>query len=258
MFQHSVQLTNMKPDTTYYFKIVSRDVFGKTLTSDYYSLHTKPSTIVVSKNTVVVKQNTQKSAPVVQKVVSLVKKTPVVAGYTYLPYTPATLYRVTETKQVYAVFKGQKYLVPDEKQFLTRYGYQKSDIKIASQAAIDQLPFVHLVKSPDSTSVYYIYNQTYRALKLVLPNESIFTSYSGNAWSQVVTMDMVDINMFSDATLVQTPGSREVYRLEENTRRLIPSEDMFNEFGFIRSDVVQISAAHLQSYSLGNPLASQS
>lgn len=170
-------------------------------------------------------------------------------------YTKATaLYKISGKPDVYAIVNGQKHYITSPAVF-TRYGYKWSDIKTISQQELDKFPSARWLRSPDASTVYYIFQRPQgQWLKIAIPTPTVFVSYPGNYWGNVIVVDQADINAYPDASLVKTSNAPGVYLIDNGYRRLFSSAESFERRGYNWADVVIISQAHLDSFLPGSTL----
>lgn len=118
-----------------------------------------------------------------------------------------------------------------------------------SQSASAGVPL--LVKTADRPEVYFV-SQALGAKKVVV-NEAAFNSY-GNQWSWVKTVSQNTLDQYPDIRLVKTATSPDVYFITGISKQLIPSETVFNSWGFSWSKIFVVNQTDLDSYRNGQPL----
>ncbi|MBI4133656.1 fibronectin type III domain-containing protein [Candidatus Uhrbacteria bacterium] len=231
-FSHVVRLADLKPDTRYYFRAVSRDVFNREEKSAIHSLITKaqpkPPALVISPDR------------------------PVVLGFTATAHTkPSALHRAKGSPDIYAILKNQKYRVPNV-QSLKRTPFAGIAVTEVSKDFLDRFPFAQLAKADDSNTVYYLYRRpNNHLLKLAIPSPSVFLSYPRNKWDRIVTIDQRDLDLYPHALLIKTRDKKEVYLLQNNSKRPFLSSQAFEGKGFRYEDVVEVNPEHLATYETG-------
>lgn len=215
---------NLEPNTTYYFMIKAKDVFGAQVESDVYSVRTKAkSEVENSKNST----NTTKYSE------------------------PDTLYQVRSGSNIitYAIYNGQKYGIPSIDTF-NRYKFSWNDVVRVNADTVKSMRDIRLIKTNDSNKVYQIVN----GKKIHLPGPAAFNSYSQNSWADIVTLDKVDVDYYQTANLVKTADSPIVYLIKDGYKKEIKSESAFNDRGYKWKDIITISKIHLDSYTTGLPI----
>lgn len=178
-----------------------------------------------------------------------------VAGAEYSYYSQATvLYKTKEAPDIYAIINGQKHFISSPAAF-NDYGYDWSRVKTISAAELAKYPEARLVKLPDQSTVYFLYQRPQNKwLKIALDSPTVFVSYQGNYWGNIITIDKFDLDSYPDVKLIKTATDSSVYYLENNVRHFV-SADVFTKKGFNPAEVVTVSQVHLESYKLGNPLS---
>lgn len=170
-------------------------------------------------------------------------------------YTQATrLIRVQGTPDVYAILNGKKHHISSPKSF-EMYQYRWKDIQVVTKDFFDKIPFVRLVRTPQNSLVYYLSQRPNKQwLKIPLPTPSVFVSYPGNYWGDIVVINERDLNSYPEARLVKTHESSAVYLLENKTKRPFVSARAFESGGYHWTEVAEISPQHLRYFSEGEPI----
>lgn len=256
---HSITLVDLQPGTVYYYEITSRDFLGKQTVSPgnngAHSFTTNGRAIVAGAATNI------KTGPTPQPAVltnlknpqaAQIQRTPQVLGAFTTVYTPAqALLKPLHSNQIYAILKGKKYLIANEETFAS-YGYQFQDVRMVSKVELDSYPEVQLVKTPDSSTIYFLY--TSQGIVIDIPSEQIFTSYPGNKWEDVVTISARDLENYEKAKLVKIPERDTIYLIENNQRRIILSQEAFKNNNFDYAKVATINNDHLLTFPLGESI----
>lgn len=173
-----------------------------------------------------------------------------------ISYTPAVaLYRTIDSPDIYAIYaNGFKHYISGPTAF-KRYGYKHEDIKIVSTEKLAGYPDARLLRTPDSSTVYYLYTRPNKQwLKIVISSPTVFVSYPDNYWGNVVVVDELDILSYPDAKLVKVDNRDDIFLLQGNTRRRITSLDALRDLGFNIGEVVEVSQIHLESYRPAEPV----
>ncbi|MCX6796214.1 MAG: hypothetical protein NTW06_01825, partial [Candidatus Falkowbacteria bacterium] len=128
------------------------------------------------------------------------------------------------------------------------------DIRTISREELDHYPAARLIKTPDNSTIYFLYQRPEKKwLKIVLNSPTVFVSYPGNFWGNVIKINQYDLSSYPDVKLIKTTGDAVIYYLENNIRHLV-SEQVFLNKGFNPAEVVTVSQIHLESYKLGEAL----
>jgi fibro-slime domain-containing protein len=178
----------------------------------------------------------------------------VVLGSEYSRYTEASKLVKTKTSpDVYAVVNGMCHYISSPQSF-NEYGYRWSDIKTISEEEFDACPRARLLKSPDRSTIYYLYQRPQdKWLKIELLSPTVFVSYPDNYWGNVITVNDFDINSYPNAKLIKTYGNNEIYFVEDNVKHFVSSQ-VFKAKGFNPYEVVSVSQAHFEGYKEGEAL----
>ncbi len=152
---------------------------------------------------------------------------------------------------VYLLQNGQKYHIRTP-ELLASYGVDFSSVRKIPQHTLNRFPHATLVKVNTSNKVYFLdYAKNKKHWQV---SEEILTRY-GNDVHNVVTITADDLNAWPDVLLVKSLNDPNVYLLDGNTKRHIPTERDFNAFHFLWSDVVTIADFDLRAYTPVNALA---
>ena len=232
--EHQAVFYDLDPETEYTLKVYVKDPFGKKASKEFK-----------------VKTREQTTAPVIEN--EEVEEV-IVSGVEHSFYTPAEhLYKAEGNSRVFAVLNGKKHYITSPSAFL-EYGYGWGDIRTINQSNIDKMPRVKLVKSPDQSTVYYLYERAGgRLLKLNIPSPSVFTSYANNKWGDIVKIAQADIDTYPNVNLIKLEGSSETYFLENGKKRLV-TEKVFKARGFSQDNIAHVNQTHFDSYPKGETL----
>jgi len=178
----------------------------------------------------------------------------VVKGIEFSYYTPASaLYKTSDSPDIYAIANGQRHYISSPASF-REHGYSWADIKTVSWPELSKYPRARLIKSPDSSTIYYLYQRPEgQWLKTAIPSPTAFVSYPGNFWGNVITVTQLDINSYPDVKLIRTADDPAVYYLENNVKYFI-SEQVFKQRDFSIPEIAEVSQVHLDTYKTGLPL----
>lgn len=221
-FLHKIILEDLEPETKYYFKITSYDIFNKEVSSEGHTFVTK-TLPPLPKNVLVVK--TQISYPQAQ-----------------------ALYKTSDSPNIYAILNGKKHLIPSPSVF-RQYGYEWHQVKTVSSFYLNQFKDVRLVKTPFRPTIYFLY--TKQKMKKAIASPKVFLSYKNNRWEDVVIVSPEDLARWLDLKLVKTKDSPSVYLIENNIKRPIKSEATFERLGFDWSKIGIVNELDLDSYKTG-------
>lgn len=235
---HSANFFDLTPSTNYDVEISMTDILGKKVTKKF-TIPTKQDINIASGNI----YYGQSGVSGVQ-----------VLGAEYSYYTSASaLYKLANSPKVYSIVNNQRHHITSLASF-KEYGYSWKEIKIVSESNLLKYPTAKLVKSPEGSTVYYLYERPgEKTLKLGIPSPSVFNSYPGNNWGKIVKITQNDIDSYSNAKLIKASNSVRVYYLENNTKRYV-SDAAFINHNFKKDEIVEVSEKHLESYKDGAAL----
>jgi hypothetical protein len=110
-----------------------------------------------------------------------------------------------------------------------------------------------LVKTAYDPTVYYINDHI--NVKKPIFNERVFYSYPNNDFSKVRTISQAELDGYDMIELIKTADNPSIYFISGNTKRLIPSERVFNSHGFNWNKVLTVNPIDLNSYTTGSVLS---
>lgn len=177
-----------------------------------------------------------------------------VAGAEYSYYSQASaIYRLQNTPDIYSIVNGQRHFISSPASF-AEYGYSWAKVKTVSKDELNKYPNARLVKIPEQNTIYFLYQRPENKwLKIAINSPTVFISYPGNYWGNIITINKLDLDSYPDVKLIKMKGDNGIYYLEDNTRRLV-TDEVFNKKGFNPAEVVEVNKIQLESYKLGNPL----
>ena len=169
-------------------------------------------------------------------------------------YTPASaLYKHYGSPDVYAIVNGYRHYISSPASF-KEYGYSWANVKIISWQELSKYPRARLLKSPENSVIYYVYQRPEgQWLKIAIPSPTAFISYPGNYWGNIIKVTQTDIDHYPDVKLIKSPDDKAVYYLENNIKYFV-SAAIFKSRGFSDAEIVEVSQIHLDTYKTGFPL----
>ncbi|MBU4600560.1 PA14 domain-containing protein, partial [Candidatus Parcubacteria bacterium] len=169
-------------------------------------------------------------------------------------YTPASaLYKYYGSPDVYAIVNGYRHYISSPASF-EEYGYSWANVKTISWQELSKYPRARLLKSPESSVIYYIYQRPENKwLKIAIPSPTAFISYPDNYWGNIIKITQTDIGHYPNVKLIKSPDDAAVYYLEDNIKYFV-SETVFNRRGFSSAEIVEVSQIHLDTYKTGSSL----
>ncbi len=243
---HMFVFTDLEPDSCYTLYINMKDIFGNSFKNEYAictPLNSK--TIIDSEETNTTFYSYGNSKEVFETSDSII-----VAGVDYERYPGVrSILKTADSSKIWLISRNQRHQIVSAAS-LKEYGFSNSDVKTTSWPEIARYPEVHLVKSPDSATVFYISQRANgNWMKIALPSPAVFNSYASNKWGNIVTISQSDLDSYQEIKFVKTLG-KDVFYLNQGKKQLI-SESTFKRNGFNTADILTISQTHLNFYPAG-------
>lgn len=162
------------------------------------------------------------------------------------------LYKASDSPAVYAIYaNGYRHYITNPTAFYN-YGYSFADVQTVSRAKLDSYPDVRLVRTPDDTTIYFLYTRADRQwLKLPIPSPTAFVSYTNNHWGNLIVIDQIDRDAYPDAKLITADKSGTVYLLDNGVKRKFTSREVLLRLDYNPAEVVNVSQTHLDAYKTG-------
>ena len=230
-FFHTIAIQNLNPDTTYYFRVGSRDIFGKTVETQAQNVKTRGTTVFEEVKVL--------GATTERKVEN--------------PTPASKLVKLAGNPTVYAVLNGKLHKIASPSVFNAN-GYKWNAITNISNATLQKYSPITLIKAANSSTVYFT-DETRRIIKPI-PSPSVFESYSQNKWENIVTVTAEDINTYKTTYVVKTKDSPQVFLLnyQTNARESFANEQAFLKRGFDWKDIIKINQTELNHYRFAGEL----
>lgn len=111
------------------------------------------------------------------------------------------------------------------------------------------LPLIKLTNDP---KVYAVGNNNY---KRHIPNEASFLSYNYQ-WNDIKTVPVSEFNFYPTTELIKLATDSKVYKTENNLKRWITNEAVFNALGLSWAAITDINNTEFNFYSTGEPIKS--
>ncbi|MDP1614708.1 MAG: hypothetical protein Q8L68_02815 [Methylococcales bacterium] len=157
-------------------------------------------------------------------------------------YSDATLIKVDNDAKVYYIQNHKKRHIPTAAVF-EGYGFSWGNIVSVSAKDRDGYADVNLIKVADDSKVYVIVS----GMKRHVPNAEVFDDYKYN-WTDIFMVSATERDAYSEATLVKTTSSSNVYYLTNNKKEWIKTAAAFNSRGFKWTDILTVSEKELSAY----------
>ena len=166
-----------------------------------------------------------------------------------LPDFEDNLIRIVGDYKVYLVVNGVKRHIPTSAVFLN-YGFNWNDIKEVSRDRAQQYANAYLVKESGKEAVYYINSAGVRKW---IPTSEIFSSYK-DKWEDIQIVSSAEMTIHPLANLIRLEGSKDVYLIEKNIKKRIPSVIVFNKNKFDWNSIATVNATEFNWYKNGGEL----
>jgi hypothetical protein len=119
-------------------------------------------------------------------------------------------------------------------------------------------PLGAVIQEKKSKQLYYVKN----GVRYVIPSADVAKANFPN--KKIISLDLKQIAKFEfdptkvvsfrDGTLLSMKGSREVYVVSAGKLRLIPNDNVFNNLGYQKKNVIETNEQALTSFPLGEPV----
>jgi len=162
----------------------------------------------------------------------------------------AKLIKAVNEARVYKIVENKKLWIPTEDAF-NKMGNKWEDIEKVSDNEEKKYPRVRLVKSANSSKVYYLTESGY---KRHIVSEKVFNSYKNNKWEDIVEVESIDLDAYPDAVLIKGVGAPKVYKIENGIKRWIKTPSAFNKLGFAWNAIAPANDTELNAYIDGEAI----
>lgn len=166
-----------------------------------------------------------------------------------IPDYEDNLIRAVGDYKVYLVVSGVKRHIPNPEIFLD-YGFAWGDVKDVPQAAIDKYSRGYLIRESRQEKIYYLSSS---GVKKWIPSPEIFASYN-NKWEDIQVISKKEMDSYATSNLMKLIGSPDVYLIENNVKRLIPSAEIFNKNKYDWTKVLEANKLEFDWYKTGAPV----
>lgn len=119
-------------------------------------------------------------------------------------------------------------------------------------------PLGAVIQEKKSKQLYYVKN----GVRYVIPSADVAKANFPN--KKIISLDLKQIAKFEfdptkvvsfrDGTLLSMKGSREVYVVSAGKLRLIPNDNVFNNLGYQKKNIIETNEQALTSFPLGEPV----
>lgn len=178
----------------------------------------------------------------------------IVAGISNTVYTPSSgLFRTPQSPDVYTIMNSQRHYISSPGSFNT-YAYRWEKIKTISRDGLEKYPRARLIKSPDKSTIYFLFQKPENKwLKIALNSPTVFVSYPSNYWGNVITVTEQDVVSYPEIKFIKTADNPQVYYLKNSVRHAI-SQIVFNREGYNPHEVAVVNQVHMDSYLLSDEI----
>jgi hypothetical protein len=151
--------------------------------------------------------------------------------------------------KVYLVVNGVKRHIPNPAIFLD-YGFKWDEVKDVPQSTIDRYKSTYLIKQSGSNGIYYVSPQEIRKL---IPTTEVFNSYN-DKMEDVQIISKTEMDSYPVSNLIKLNGSNDIYLIEGNIKRHIPSVTIFNKYKLNWNLVMSVNQTEFNFYQDGGEL----
>lgn len=163
-----------------------------------------------------------------------------------IPDFEDNLIRAIGDYKVYLVVNGIKRHIPNPEIFLD-YGFSWDDVKNVSQTVIDKYGRGYLIRESRQGTIYYLSSG---GIRKHIPTPEIFSSYN-DKWEDVQVISNKEMESYPESNLVKLQGTNNVYLVQSDTKRLIPSAAIFNKNKYDWNRVMEINRAEFDWLKTG-------
>jgi len=243
---HSQTITGLSSNTTYHYRVKSRDGAGNLAVSGDYNFKTSVS-----------------SAPAPSPTPTPAPTPTPTPTPTPAVYPEGSLIKLTNDQKVYLIKDNKKCWITTAEVFVGN-GYLWQNIKIATQAELNQYlegtPFssagssvsanVLLYKLNNSDKVYALINNKYLHW---IPNPIVFNHYQYQ-WNSINIISQENFNKYQIVKLIKAINEPKIYYIKHNTgqKKWIINEAVFNAYNNKWSDVMEVDKVEIDSYPTVN------
>ena len=169
-----------------------------------------------------------------------------IATLNAIPNYEDNLIRAIGNYKVYLVVDGISRHIPNPEIFLN-YGFSWEDVVDVPQSTIDKYTRAHLIRESRQGTTYYLRDD---GVKKWIRNSEIFVSYN-NSWNDIQVISKPEMDAYPESNLIQLSGDNNIYLLEENVKRHIPSADVFNKYGYNWEHVIIVNRMEFDWFGVG-------
>jgi hypothetical protein len=246
---HMSVFTDLDPDSCYTLNISMRDVFNNAFKNDYTVC--TPFTSKYSDSSDCGQTNSTFYSYGNTKEVFETDDSIIVAGIDYERYPGIrSILKTSDSSKIWIISRNQRHQVVSSAS-LKDYGFSGGEVKTVSWPEIAKYPDAHLVKTPDSSAVYFLSQRADDTwVKISIPSPAVFNSYPSNKWGNIITISKTDLNSYQDVRFVKVQGNQAVYFINQGKKQSI-SDSVFVKNGFNKNEILIISQTHLNAYPSG-------
>jgi hypothetical protein len=147
------------------------------------------------------------------------------------------------------LIEGKKKWIATPEVFET-LGYQWTAVVITDQATLSSIPDFedNLIRAIGDTKVWLVVN----GIRHHIPSPEVFLDY-GFLWSDIKDVPQTTVDQYRLASLIRETGQTGNYYISPSgIRKLIPTTEIFNSYGYNLADVQVISKLEMASYKISN------
>ena len=157
------------------------------------------------------------------------------------------LIRAEGDHKVYLLSPGKRRWIRNIEVF-NSYNFKWEDVRVVGPFVLTVFEFTNLIRQSGEEKVYIINDSGF---KRHIPSPQVFTSY-GFDWNDVVVVPAIEVESYSESRLIRKEGDTKVYYIENNTRRYIPSPQVFISYGFDWNDVRVVNDTEATFFTEGD------
>jgi hypothetical protein len=160
-----------------------------------------------------------------------------------LPDYEDNLIRMIGDYKVYLVVNGVKRHIPSPGIFQD-YGFSWKDVKDVSPETMGRYKTARLLKESGKDGIYYVSENGIRKL---IPTDEVFRSY-GDRYEDVQFVSKKELGSYPLSNLIRLSGSNDIYLIQGDAKRRIPSPRVFNAHKFDWNLVLSVNQTEFDFY----------
>ncbi|MDX1535965.1 MAG: fibronectin type III domain-containing protein, partial [Candidatus Spechtbacterales bacterium] len=253
---HTINLSSLTADTTYYYKVKSKDSAGNLAVSSQKTFTTQTSDPAPTSDPEPTSDPAPTSDPTPTPTDTSSENETIVSN--------GDLIKVEDSPHIYTVKDGKRHRIPDIATFEAK-GYMWENIKTVTQTKLDSieesftlLPEGSLIRAVGDIDVYIVKYVGTKQFKRLILSPHVFESYGHLRWEDIQDIPQSTVDAFITSNLVRAESDSRVFLLVPNgdtgTRKWIKSADAFQRLNYDWDAVYIINNQDRDAYGEGEAI----